>query len=410
LNWSLIYPPHPYLVNPDIRAPLGLLYIASVLEDLGEQVSIDNFTGTPFYSLCIKEADVYGITCTSIDIRMVEDLAKLIKTKYPNSKVIVGGVGTTIIEMFYGDDIDCFVVGEAELAMASIRQLILNNTLPKIIYGGNILNIDSIPFPARHLYSNALPLNIITSRGCYNSCSFCSSPFMYNHKVRFRSIDNIYAELNFLKKTYNTDYFIFEDDMVTAKKSRLLELCNRIKDLNIRWRAMIRVKPLDSEMMSAMKDAGCEEVAVGVESFDNNVLKMLNKGTTVKDNVRALKLIEQAGIKCRLLMMIRTPGQTEETLKLNKLFLQTVPYDTIACTVFTPIPLSDIWMNPDKYNIEILDKDTNNYNYSFFDASGIRRIKSIFKIKNRNLEELNSETEEFQRWLVDYTTVNKGVK
>jgi len=410
MKWVLINPPHPYLVNPDIRAPLGLLYIASVLEDLGEHVSIDNFTGTPFYTLYIKEADVYGITCTSIDIKMVEKLAKLIKTKYPNSKVIVGGVGAYSYKSFCNDDIDCFVIGEAELAMPFIRRHIIDNTLPKIIYGENIENINSIPFPARHLYNNTLPLNIITSRGCYHNCSFCSSPFMYNHKVRFRSIENIYVELKTLKKIYNTDYFIFEDDMVTAKKSRLLELCNRIKDLNIRWRAMIRVKPLDSEMMSAMKDAGCEEVAVGVESFDNNVLKMLNKGTTVKDNVRALKLIEQAGIKCRLLMMIRTPGQTEETLKLNKLFLQTVPYDTIACTVFTPIPLSDIWMNPDKYNIEILDKDTNNYNYSFFDASGIRRIKSIFKIKNRNLEELNSETEEFQRWLVDYTTVNKGVK
>jgi len=409
MRWIIINPPHPYLVNPNLRAPLGLLYIAAVLEDLNEDVSVVNLSNKVLNSIKLEEADVYGITCTSIDIKKVESLSKLIKKRFPKSKIIVGGVGAYNYESFCTDSIDCFVIGEAEAIMESIVNHIKNNNLPKTMLGMEIQVLDSIKFPARHLYENTLPLNIITSRGCKFGCSFCSSPSMYKHKVRFRSTFNIYREIRQLKKEYNTDYFIFEDDMLTIDKERLLCICFALRDLDIKWRAMIRVKPLDIEMLNAMKEAGCNEVAVGIESFDGDVLKMLKKGTTVKDNIKALEMIHSVGIKTRLLLMIRTPGQTKDTMNLNRLFLQTVPYDKIACTTFTPIPLSDIWNNPDKYNIEILDRDTTNYNYSFFDKNGIRKIKSIFKIKNRSLEEFNNETIEFQKWLLEYTTMNKGV-
>ena len=408
MKWILINPPHFYLVNPNLRAPLGLLYIAAVLEDLKENVSVVNLSSKQLHELELEEADVYGITCTSIDIKVVEDLSKIIKTKYPKSKVIVGGVGANSLLSENNKYIDCLVVGEAEDIMIHIIDKINNNDLSKTILCPKPQILNSLPFPARHLYEYSLPINIISSRGCSWNCSFCSSPYLYEHKVRFRNAFNIYREIRQLKKEYNTNYFIFEDDMLTIDKERLLCICFALKDLDIRWRAMIRVKPLDKEMLQAMKDAGCDEVAVGVESFDNNVLKALNKGTTVKDNIKALEMIHSVGIKIRLLLMIRTPGQTKETMELNKKYLQTVPYDLLACTMFTPIPLSDIYNNPTKYNIEILDRDPTNYNYSFYNKNGINELKPVFKIKNRSIKEFHNETIEFQNWLIQYTPMNVG--
>ena len=88
---------------------------------------------------------------------------------------------------------------------------------------------------------------------------------------------------------------------------------------------------MDYEFARAMRDAGCVEMSFGIESFDDNVLKILKKGTTVKDNVLALEAAEKAGVSCRVLFMIRTPGQTEHTVKEN---IKWLDKETVQYSVF----------------------------------------------------------------------------
>jgi len=178
--------------------------------------------------------------------------------------------------------------------------------------------------------------------------------------------------------------------------------------LDISWRISTRVKPIDYELYKAMYEAGCKEVSFGIESFDNNVLKVLKKGTTVKDNVLALETSTKVGMTTRVLFMVRTPGQTEHTVPLNINWLERVPYDIICCTTFVPLPGSDIWLSPENYGIEIIDKNMENYNFYFFDTNGEVELKNIIDFKDRNINDVNKETEYFKEYLKSTGKLNKG--
>lgn len=408
MKFTLIYPPHPYLVSPDLRAPIGLLYVGAALEQLGIEVDIINLSKESIESSYIPEADVYGITTTSVDISTTNSLSQKIKSIHNKSIIIVGGAGTYSKEYIDFSCIDSIVTGEVEHKIDKLIQDIKQGSLKKEYCFGNCQSIDSVPFPARHLYNMKLPLNILSSRGCSFNCSFCMSPLLYNHKVRFRDNLLVVEEIKSLINTYNTKYFIFEDDMLTINKKRLLNLCKQMEPLGITWRGMARVRPLDEEMVESMKLSGCQELAIGIESFDNDVLRYLNKGTTVEDNVRAIKLLNDFDIKLRLLLMVRTPGQTSKTMNLNKEYLSKIRYDTLACTNFTPIVGSDIWNNSDKYNINIFNKNINDYNYGMFDPNGKALLTPIFSIKGRTLEEFHNETLDFHNWILQQGRITRG--
>jgi len=196
--------------------------------------------------------------------------------------------------------------------------------------------------------------------------------------------------------------------LFSVNKKRVIEVCDKIGELGVVWRISARTKPFDYEVAKIMFDAGCREVSFGVESFDDDVLRFLNKRTTAVDNAKGLEAAHKAGLKARALMMIRTPGQTAKTVELNISWLQKVPYNIAACTMFVPMPGSDIWTNPDKYNIEILDKNMDNYNVCFFDNHGERKLSDIIRLKGRNVEEVNVESYRFLEYLKSTKKLNVG--
>jgi anaerobic magnesium-protoporphyrin IX monomethyl ester cyclase len=428
LNIILIYLPHPYLLQPGSHAPLGLMYIASSLKNKGEEVIIKNYTSFHMNEAIddLPEADVYGITVTSLELLQSNDFARLIKNKYPKSIVGLGGAGTFTDDYVDFNVIDFICKGDGELTVLKIIDDIKNNKLQKKYKGETIEDLDSLSFPARHLlskdqggnifaynekYTNGGTTMIVSSRGCPFKCSFCSSPYFthLNKGVRYRSPNNVVDEIKYVINNYNINQFKFCDEMFTSNRKRVFEICDLLENLDIAWKASVRVKPFDYDMAKAMKSSGCKEISFGVESFDNDVLKVLNKKTKDLDNARALEVADMAGIKTRILFMIRTPGQTKYTVNKNIEWLEKVPYHIIACTSFIPIPGSDTWNNPDKYNIEILNKNLNDYNFYFYGNSGEdHNTKDIIKIKDRSLDEFNKESIKFREYLDNTGKIHKG--
>ena len=149
-------------------------------------------------------------------------------------------------------------------------------------------------------------------------------------------------------------------------------------------------------------------MSIGVETFDDAVLTLLQKGATVQDNINCLEVCREVGIKTRVLMMIGTPGQTPETIRKNKEALLTVPYDIVACTTFVPLPGSQIWRYPRQFNIRILSKNLDDYNFYFFGPQGENDYVQIISPRDRDPDEFHQETIDFRRWLITTAKVNTG--
>lgn len=429
---SLIYLPHPYLNDPLAQLPLGILYLAAILEQQKIDVRVDNFSALTEEEAInqLQKAEVFGITVTSLELLQANKFAELIKQKFPKSKVILGGPGTFSSEYVNWEFIDSICQGEGEFTILQMINDILHNSLKTIYHGTLVKNLDILPLPARHLlntdklggyifanhktydktfrmeFKNKGSATVLSSRGCPFSCYFCASKVV-NPVLRFRNPRLVYEEIKHLYDTYKIKTYRFSDEMFTANKEHVKKICELIKPLGLVWRVSARVKPLSLDILRIMRNAGCVEISFGVESFDNDVLKGLNKGTTAEDNYKAICMAKEVGMMVRVLFMIRTPFQSPKTIEENIEWLSKCDYDTIAVTSFVPLPGTPIFNNPEQFGIEILNKNLDDYNFYFYGAGEKNELKDIIKIKNRSLKDLNEESEYFRKWVED-KKINKG--
>lgn len=425
-NVVLIYLPKPFLRQPDAQAPLGLMYLAASLEEHGKSVVIKNYASHSDDEAItdLPEADLYGITATSLEVLQANRFATRIKEKYPRAIVALGGPGAYAMEFIDKKHIDTVCVGEGEYTILKILGDAQQRRCKQLYVGQAVRDLDALPFPARHLLKDKLGGNIfaydhnyldggstviISSRGCPFQCAFCSAPSLtHSNALRYRTPKNVAMEMQHVIDTYNIRQFRFSDDMFTASHARVIDLCEAIGPLNTVWRISCRVRPLDEEMLQSMWNAGCRELSFGIESFDDEVLSGLRKKATVKDNVHALEMAARIGFKTRMLFMIRTPFQTPKTIERNKFWIERVPFTIMACTAFIPIPGCDVWYDPVAYGIEILDKDLDKYNFYMFGPEGRRPLDPIIKIIDRPLDEFMKESEEFRDWVEDFDKINRG--
>ena len=344
--------------------------------------------------------------------------SQLIKAKYSNSRVILGGPGTVTPQFVDFDVVDSIMLGEGEI---SINDFIFDEKKEKEYTGKAYNNINSYAFPARYLVDNqggnifgrnknyfkGGSAQIITSRGCNHKCAFCAAPKI-NDCLRFRDIDNVIDEIKDIIKTYGIKQFRIADDNFTANRNRVFEFCEKVAPLGIVFRISARVKPLDIEMLKVMKGAGLKEISLGVETFDDNVLRILKKKSTVADNYIALDNCKIVGIKTRALLMIGTPGQTYHTIVQNMNAIKELKPDVIACTRFIPIPGSDIYENPKSYRINIINYNLEDYNFYSFGKDGRRILPRIIEFLDRDTGEVERESELFLDYLQLTGRLNQG--
>ena len=414
----LIHLPLPRLINPNAQTPIGIMYLASIIRKKHE-VEIKNYASKMTHEAIadLPEADFYGITATLTQLPQVNRFCYLIKEKYRHAVIGVGGPGTNLPEYINWDVVDTICIGEGEEVILKMLEDIKNSSLQRQYRGLEVQDLDSLPYPARNLldfdkspfaFTNNTPIStgIITSRGCPFSCDFCASP-KFNIRMRYRSAKSVYDEFKYIRDKYGIKQFRVIDDIFTLNKSRVLEICEMLKELDISYRVMGRVDTFDADIAKALHSSGCKEVELGVENFDDVVLKLLNKRISAADSVKALQIANDCGLNSRILMMIRTPGQSQKTVPTNITFLQKVPFHMIACGYFIPIPGSKIWYNPEAYGIEIIDRNIEHYDFLPKNRFG-EKPRDIFKIKGREIEEVHKETEEFFVYLRETGKLHGG--
>ena len=364
---TLISPPSPFLIDQKAFPPLGLLYVAGFLEHNGIDISVADLANKETELENALEpymnADIYGITSTSPQYPQALKILKVLRRRNTKARVVIGGAyPSSLPDKCIQDGFDFVVAGEGEEAMLRLITNIEEEHAPGIVNATYIQEMDSIPFPGRHLIDiNSFAYNIddgrgttlITSRGCPYTCSFCSKE-VWQRGTRFHSTEYVISELEHIIDKYDFKHFLFLDDTITIHKKRLLELCARMEPLNIKWRCYARTTTT-REMLIAMKKAGCVEIGVGVESGSQKILDIVDKKETVEQNSAFVELCKQVGITANVFIMIGLPGEDYETVEETRRWMERVRPDKFGFNIFMPYAGTPVYKNPDRYDIQIFD-------------------------------------------------------
>ena len=363
----LIQPPPRKIVKEDIVVPpLGIAYLAAVIEKQGHSVSIiDAFAeALDLHSLedRVKKIapDLIGITGMTPVIDNAFRTAGICRryAKY----VVIGGphvsvAGSKVFEQC--PDVDYVIQGEGEISFPLLVEALERNkditNVPGVITrdfsnlpSPLIDELDSIPFPARHLLPNERYRYILssgkvttmfTSRGCPYHCVFCDKA-VFGSKWRARSAANVLDEIELVRRDYGIDSIIFYDDLFTLDKKRVLEICQGIidRELKIEWKCEGRVNLTDKETLTLMKKAGCSMIAYGVESGNQKGLDYLNKGTTVEQIRNAFELTKRAGIRPMAYFVLGIPVETYDDELRTIDFAKEIKPAYAQFSVLSPVP------------------------------------------------------------------------
>jgi hopanoid biosynthesis associated radical SAM protein HpnJ len=187
-------------------------------------------------------------------------------------------------------------------------------------------------------------VSLYTTRGCPAQCTFCLWPQTTSgHPWRKRSTDDVAREMAKAKEYWPwVKEFFFDDDTFNIQKARTIELCAKLKPLNLTWSCTSRVTT-DYETLKAMKEAGCRLLIVGYESGDPQILKNIKKGATVERARQFTKDCHKLGLVIHGDFIMGLPGETRETINNTIAFAKELDVETIQVSVAHAYPGTELY-------------------------------------------------------------------
>lgn len=380
------------LINPSMNKslskissffPSGIAYLASYLQKNGFQVEIIDFQNTPYSALQDKirffNPEIVGIGCLfSHYLPNVKKIAKIVKDLNPKIYVAMGGLHPTL---FYDQimasigEIDFIVLGEGEVSFLELCKRLDNGitnleSIDGLAYRQNdavkvnpktkfIDKLDDLPFPAfdkidmaKYYYhlrynKNNRGMSIVTSRSCPNRCTFCSMFHSHGSVWRHRSAENVLEEMEFLYNKYHIRNFQFMDDNMSFSKDRTLEIfrgvIKRRMKITFGFPNGIAIKTLDREVIDIMKEAGCIEIRLPIESGSEYMRnKIMKKRLSTAKIFEVIELCNEFEIPTIGYFIVGMPGEDHKTMEENIDFVKKLKgrwfVDFIAANFATPYP------------------------------------------------------------------------
>lgn len=403
--------------STSMRACNDLGYMTSILRD-DHEVMLKDYQ-TEGLSLDVMYSDIKSfkpdcIVMSTTNATVFEDIKiinKILCLYHRKVKVVLKGAiffdaEFSLLQCLDLCNIDVLVGGEIDWVIKDIVEKDDLSGVAGIFYksdGKWIKNdftcwntdLDSIPFPARDLMKNELytrpdtgePMATIqTSRGCPSRCIYCLSPKISGKNVRFRSPENVFEELLECYEKYNISNFFFKADTFTINKEWVLKLCDLIKGskLNgkIHYTANSRVKPLSKEVLQAMKDTGCFNIAFGFETGSEETMYKIKKGVSVEDNYKAMKMCKEVGIPVFGFFMIGFPWEDKKHLEDTKKLIFDLNCDFIEVHIALPYYGSEFY---DLCKLEeVLSENVIGVDYFHSSTKGTKYLTSDELLKFRN--------------------------
>lgn len=342
-------------------APLGILYIAGSLEREGFSVQVIDVKSLELTIEQIIEIlrdekpRVVGISALTSGTRSTVILAKRIKDEFgSNISIVLGGAHVSadpeFIQRF--PYFDFAILGEGEITLPKLVKEILSGREVKGIYPGEpVLDLDSIPFPARHLvrkdpYSHAgkYICYLTATRGCPYKCTFCSRPGI-SKKIRFRSPKSVVDEMELMYDDCK-GHFGFICDTFSINMENAYNIAQEIIDrkLKCKWDFNTRADLLNEELVKKAAEAGCYQILLGVESGSERIRnKVIEKNVLDRDIFQAVSLCRKYKIQATLYLMMGFPGETWEDLKKTASFPLRAKADLMGCHLTIVLPGAKIY-------------------------------------------------------------------
>lgn len=363
--------PSPWLISDKDVPSLGVLYIAAYLRQLRMPVEVVDLNALSPDHWIFPEGDIYGISCSTPQWNLAKIAAQKIRDQNPKAYIVAGGPHPSALPQKVLDtsQVDCVVVGDGETAM---YEIVCDGHLGEIVLGQPIQDLDSMPWPARDMIdieryhpigTNAVigggalkEEYVIQSRGCPFKCAYCAQGVISNHRVRYRCIEDIQAEMTFLRRRYDINRFYVFDDTFVLNPSKVIAFCKMVKDMrkegDFDWHCLARADNATIGLYRIMAENGCRQITFGLEHADDSILKRNLKGCTAHQNMRATEIAKVVGMRVRGQLMVGLPGETDETVETLADFIRNCPADSMAVHIFVPLPGSAIYHHPERFGFD----------------------------------------------------------
>lgn len=397
--WNLKFSQIHNLINTEITdktySSLGLNYFSEIEPDKKQLIGISVAFFTQFGAAI--------------------SLAKHIKKINPTAFVVIGGPVIRhvsdkfdrIVQLF--DIVDCFVETEGEDILLELANKIEKNeewhNIPGIITRdkhGKIIKNQPIQFDIRknglpdysyvanHKYLLPDALYLRTSIGCYwNKCKFCTQAL---NKYKQRSVESIVDDMIKLRETYHCNFICLSDESVPFTKINKIADVIMKKKLNILWTTYSRFEtkfPLD--LCKKILRSGCEMLSFGLESANQRVNDLMNKGVSISTVIENLNVFRKLRFGCAIGAMIGFPGETEQEMQHTADFLNSYIKENKGVagyiSIFSLNARSYVYNNPQEFGIDIIENADEylykeNYNYRLTNQVPYGRMMEIANAVN----------------------------
>jgi radical SAM superfamily enzyme YgiQ (UPF0313 family) len=396
-----------------IHPPLGLCYLASVLETHDVPVKILDAN-----ALNLNETDVIKYIRENkpslVGFTMLTPshsfCLNVIKDVQEECMIIAGGPHASALPHQLAQEGFIVVRGEGENTILDLVAQKPLKDIEGITYRGQdgqihhnpnrppITDVDAIPFPARYLLPNkgvdhpyrsaasryATWATVLTSRGCPYSCYFCNKN-IFSHKFRPRTPENVVGEIELLVKKYGVKEIDIADDVFNFNLNRAETILDMIveKKLDIYLRATngLRADKITPSFLEKFKQAGGDYIAYGVESGSQEVLDRIPKAITLDQIKRTIELTKKAKIRVAGFFMFGLLGDTPETMQQTIDFAKELDLDIAVFNILAPYPGTRLWQiiheREGKILIENYDEFHHTANRALFTLPGVPEPEDV---------------------------------
>lgn len=420
----MIFNPRMTMISSSLISN-GPIAIASYIEAHGFNVSVidDNsqyrkYSNQEYFDLINSHNPlVVGLGMNTLNAYTSYRLFRDIRNKFSDQIIVSGGLHSydSAHEMA-GHTFDVIFKGEAEIALFKFLQVLKKHNathgrklfddsdfiddlkkIPGILFREKkdlidtgpstlITNMDELPLINHELanlsdyirwkYDHYGVTNCLNfQRGCPYQCTYCKAGFM-SGRIRANSALYIFKQIQSLHEKYGIDQFNIQDANFPIDKKRLKEFCNLMISSDISkkikfWCQTSVTVPLNDEYLDMLKDAGVSMISVGVERFDDDFRKLMNKAGTGEQAFKIIKRIKKHKIKTNVNILVNFPEETKETIARETNMLEkALPYiDYYGVNYLIPLPGTGIYKKKDMSHTWYLQDEIINKSISYYDIA-----------------------------------------